>query len=1152
MTHPELPSIERIELLLLRILEVPESERATALELACEEAPELAPRLHARLNTLSRLGLLEVRERCPSDPQHVGPYRIVARLGAGGMGIVHLAEHESLGRRVALKCIQPELLSSERARERFRREALVNGRLQHPGIATLYEAGIDAGRPFLAMQLVEGEPLDEQLRRARAQGLGAWRRDPSTGERTPASGSGSGTPLPRRSRLDAVQLVAELADAVQALHAAGFVHRDLKPANVMVTRAGRPVLIDLGLARDLAEEAAQLTQSGDLIGTPAYMAPEQVEPRGRPQDARTDVHALGAILYELLTLRPPFAGESREDTYRRILSADLIDVRRLQPSVSRDLAAVVQKALAREPRRRFGTAQELADELRRVLTGTPTLTRPPGMLHRAVMWAKRQPAVAASVATLFASLAIGLVFALALLRQERAAVRIHQANEATFLDPAVGAVLAAEALDADGGEPARSAVYRALTELRLLEATPTPNSVVDLATTPETLAVGCFGGRNDTITRGLLMTGDEAIVHITYGRPRAIAIDFECGRALYAGHLLRMLLLDLDGRVIAEPITRPEESWSALQKVPTQERIPYGIVSAGMQAGTVFSITRDGWVRHFDAQGEPDPKRSFQVLPPPGGWLCGARGPRDGALAFGGKDGTIAVHEADGRERWRARHHAGQVRVVAFSPDGTELLSAAGHRRFWRDIDEDEHHRDHAPKVLAASDGAVQRVLAGHSQFITDACWSGDGRYIATTSEDRTARIWSLSADLAVACVPHEKAPDHCSFFPDGQRLLTTMRSGEAVISDIQGRQRTVLRGHRGGANVARPVGRSEQVVSGSMDYRLLRWDASSRWVDERWSKPRLVHAVLLDDALWTVSLDGIAEVWGAPKEPEREIDLSEAFEPGEYVAAAALWRERDRFLISTSRGRLVALARDGAIQELRRPRRGEDPPEHLLAHGESVLLRTHFEQLVIWSPSGELPMPPCVLSEGHPDVAPETKGIGVSAAWHGDRVAVGTDLSFVLFGSSADRSSWTQSERLDSTVMGVSLDPGAASAVAATRDGYLWRVDAAGMKQALRPSLNVFLHRMVESPDGELLAVSGSDKRARILDRSGQLHLTLPPLGAGICCMGFSPDRQRFFAASYEGEIKIWRLYLDLTGEELLATSPYQSALEEARRRPR
>jgi serine/threonine protein kinase len=275
-----------------------------------------------------------------------------------------------------LKCIRPELLADERTRERFRRETKALARLQHPGLCTLYERGEAAGQPFLAMQFVDGESLEAQLARARAAGRVCW--SAQGGDAAPGPDSGQAI---ARGVSDAVALVAQLARAVEVMHDVGIVHRDLKPANVMVTTAG-PVLIDFGLARNLADAAASLTLSSDVVGTPAYMAPEQVEPRGRTADARTDVHALGAILYECLTMRPPLVGAGREDTYRRILREEPVELRQLQPAAGRDLAAVVHRALAREPHRRFVTAGDLAVDLERVLRGEPTRTRPPGPMRR--------------------------------------------------------------------------------------------------------------------------------------------------------------------------------------------------------------------------------------------------------------------------------------------------------------------------------------------------------------------------------------------------------------------------------------------------------------------------------------------------------------------------------------------------------------------------------------------------------------------------------------------------------------------------------------------------------------------------------------------------------------------------------------------------
>jgi serine/threonine-protein kinase len=215
--------LERLERLLLRVLEAPETDRDGVLEDVCREAPELAARLRTRVAQLAALGLLqEPYAKSETHPERIAGYRILGVLGQGGMGVVYRAFHEQLGRHVALKCIRPELVLGARARERFRREAQALAQIQHPGLATLYEAGEWEGQPFLALQLVEGESLEASLARARALGASHWRRSgtPSSGVR------------------DAVACVAEIARAVHAVHEAGLLHRDLKPSNILLTSRG--------------------------------------------------------------------------------------------------------------------------------------------------------------------------------------------------------------------------------------------------------------------------------------------------------------------------------------------------------------------------------------------------------------------------------------------------------------------------------------------------------------------------------------------------------------------------------------------------------------------------------------------------------------------------------------------------------------------------------------------------------------------------------------------------------------------------------------------------------------------------------------------------------------------------------------------------
>ncbi|MCU0866580.1 MAG: SUMF1/EgtB/PvdO family nonheme iron enzyme [Planctomycetes bacterium] len=310
--------------------------------------------------------------------ERFGPFVLIRALGQGAQGTVHLAEDTRLGRTVALKLLPRQRLVREQARSRFRREAELASRLQHPSICTVFETGEHQGTAFIAMQYVEGSTLEERLATAR-----------TTGE-----------PL----SLDFVlRFVERTARALQAAHDAGLVHRDIKPGNLMVAADDAPVVLDFGLARDDGE-ANDLTQTGDLLGTPAYMSPEQLHGGRFPVDARTDVYALGVTLFECLTLRRPFEAPTQQALMQQILTTTAPDPRRWRPELPRDLTVVLATALAKNRDHRYASAAAFAEDLRRLLTNEPLLARAIGPLHRLWRWSRCHPGLAASLALAAVSL----------------------------------------------------------------------------------------------------------------------------------------------------------------------------------------------------------------------------------------------------------------------------------------------------------------------------------------------------------------------------------------------------------------------------------------------------------------------------------------------------------------------------------------------------------------------------------------------------------------------------------------------------------------------------------------------------------------------------------------------------------------------------
>jgi hypothetical protein len=353
-----------------------------------------------------------------AGPRRLGDFAIVRELGRGGMGVVYEAVQTSLNRRVALKVLGPGLGLTPQAVTRFRREAAAAARLHHTHIVPVYATGEQDGHHFYAMELIDGPSLDRVLGQLREQ-RGAGETPPAAGQtvayggpESAAEAAGLNTPsLSSGGQFfdAAARMLAGVADALDYAHQQGVLHRDVKPANLLVASDGRLSLNDFGLARVLEEPG--MTQTGEFLGTPAYMAPEQITGGRVPVDGRADVYALGATLYEMLTLRPPFVGASRDQVLAQILQKEPTPPRKLNPKVPVDLETICLKCLEKDPDRRYATAGALAEDLRRYVNRFAIAAKRAGPAQRLVKWVRRHPALAASLGCLLLTIGVALAFA---------------------------------------------------------------------------------------------------------------------------------------------------------------------------------------------------------------------------------------------------------------------------------------------------------------------------------------------------------------------------------------------------------------------------------------------------------------------------------------------------------------------------------------------------------------------------------------------------------------------------------------------------------------------------------------------------------------------------------------------------------------------
>ncbi len=701
-----------------------------------------------------------LQHRFPSIPG----YTFQRQLGRGSMGVVYLARQERLQRLVAVKVVVAGF-DLPQAAAIVRAEAAVIARLKHPNIVQVYEIGEDDGEPFLTIEYVDGESLRERLLKER---------------------------LPQRQ---AVELIEQLARAIHHAHTNGVVHRDLKPANILlVNSAGEliPKISDFGLAKVL-DTLQEQTGIGMVLGTPKYMAPEQAEGRSAEIGPATDVYALGAILFELLAGRAPFESASSLKLMQAISHHEVRFPLAAYQSVSADLQAICLKCLEKLPARRYASALELADDIRRFLDDFPVLARRPARLELVTKFIRRNPSFSTSIAVVFASLiAASIIIVTFAIRESQARARAE-----LLAKKESEALASVEALR----EMERRNVYWA--NLHLAQKAWQGNRLDHMRQHLNQIA--------PTSSNKEDLRGFEWYYLWRLSSPTSLTLNGHYGASKVAfnpsGQLLATPSSSGDVRFFNSQTGELEFALPASQRVMDIAFSPDG--SKAAVADREFKISL--W--------DLNSRKILRVLQGHGHSIRSiAFSPDNQQLISADEvERVVAWNANSGQQVWSIQRPDLYVSDIEFDRYGERLVIGCGLGNV---------------VIVNAKDGLELLTIKAHSRWVTGVAFSPDGEHVASCSEDRKAKLWSLAdSEMAIEIVGHEDVVTAVAFSHDGQTIGTASNDGTVRLWDAKtGQHRTSLVGH---SNWVRSVTFSADdslVASSSTDGTVRIWKPDLEW----------------------------------------------------------------------------------------------------------------------------------------------------------------------------------------------------------------------------------------------------------------------------------------------------------------------------------